>query len=175
MADVAGKGIPGAMMVSNMQATLAAYLEESRDLISIVNRLNENIIKSSMDDRFITFFIGLYNLEEDKMTYINAGHNPPVIFNTEIRELKTGGIFIGCLPWQFKKDDILVFYTDGLVEAMNNKKEEFGEQRLYKIIEKNRDKSAEEIQTEIRNEVKNHIQTSGMEDDFTLIVIKKYN
>ncbi len=180
VADVAGKGIPAAMMVSNMQAKLAAYLEESRDLISIVTRLN-SMIKNSMEDRFITFFIGIYNSLEEKLSYINAGHNPPILFNNRIQELKTGGIFIGSLPWQYEKEtiavrknDILIFYTDGLVEAMNDKKEDFGEKRVFEIIKKNKMKSAEEIQNEIKYAVKKHIQTSQLEDDFTLIVIKKH-
>jgi sigma-B regulation protein RsbU (phosphoserine phosphatase) len=134
VADVSGKGIPGAMVVSNMQATLRAYLEYSRDLLSIVSRLNESIIQQTTPDRYITFFIALYDHSKSTLTYINAGHNPPIVIdqNGVIKELRKGGVFIGYVPWEyeiehidFKPGDTLVMYTDGLIEAMDENEQEF--------------------------------------------------
>lgn len=181
VADVSGKGIPGAMVVSNMQATLRAYLEQSDDLLSIVTKLNSCIINQTTDDRYITFFIGIY--DEDKMTleYINAGHNPPLHYKNKknISKLKTGGIFIGFLPFEYKSDkiqlesgDILVLYTDGLVEAMNDQEEEFGEENVIRIIEKKSNHTSRIIQKSLIEDVKKHIGDNKLEDDFTLVVAK---
>jgi len=181
VADVSGKGIPAALVVSNMQAMLRAYLEYSIDLPSITSKLNDSIIEQTTTDRFITFFIGIYNTENLTFEYINAGHNPPLQYKKDgtIHLLQKGGIFIGSLPFKFESEkiqletgDILVLYTDGLVEAMNKEEEEFGEFRVIKIIEKNAEKSSAVIQEAILENVKLHIGNKKLEDDFTLVIAK---
>ncbi|MCB0282946.1 MAG: SpoIIE family protein phosphatase [Calditrichae bacterium] len=183
VADVAGKGIPGAMLVSTMQATLSAYLEVSNDLVSIVDRLNRSIMKNTTDDRFITFFIGLYNAAESTLTYVNAGHNPPFILrNNEIIRLNKGGIFIGSIPWKYESDhlqlepdDVWILFTDGLVEAMDLHKNEFGDARLEQTVRDTHKKSSAEILESIKENVNRHISNSKLDDDFTLVVVKKTN
>jgi phosphoserine phosphatase RsbU/P len=181
VADVSGKGIPGAMVVSNMQATLRAYLEQSDDLLSIVSKLNLSIIDQTTDDRYITFFIGIYDENDMTMEYINAGHNPPLhyIKNKEIGRLKTGGIFIGFLPFEYESanvqlssGDILVLYTDGLIEAMDTEEVEFSEENVIKIIQKNSKSTSKVIQQNLIDEVTKHVGDKKLEDDFTLVVIK---
>jgi len=181
VADVAGKGIPGAMLVSTMQATLMAYLEESSDLVSIVNRLNIRTIKNTTDDRFITFFIGIYDTETSVLNFVNAGHNPPLVLkNGNIVKLDVGGIFIGSLPWEYQtnhikleKDDLFVLFTDGLIEAMDDKKEEFGDDRLEDILKQKASFHPQEILEDIELKVGHHIANTKLEDDFTLVVVKK--
>jgi len=181
VADVAGKGIPGALLVSNMQASLYAYLEENPDLIHVVSRLNRRLINTTTSDRYITFFIGIYDMQAGDFTYVNAGHNPPILFKKDSVELlSTGGIFIGSMPWQYQKatielkqGELLLLYTDGLVEAMDEKEEEFGEERLKQIVQDARDKSSADIESAIRRAVKKHTGGKQLDDDFTLIVIKR--
>jgi sigma-B regulation protein RsbU (phosphoserine phosphatase) len=182
VADVSGKGIPGALVVSNMQATLRAFLEYSVDLLPIVTRLNETIIRQTTSDRYITFFIGLYDHRKSSLTYINAGHNPPLLIKKEgkIHELKTGGIFIGFMPWEyesetvpFEKGDTLIMYTDGLVEAMNYDEEEFELYRLKNILEENPSASSNRLKKEIITRVNDHIGTNPLSDDFTLLISRK--
>jgi len=181
VADVAGKGIPGAMLVSTMQARLSAYLEDKDDLVHIVDRLNRNLIKNTTDDRFITFFICIYNPADASLIYLNGGHNPPLLLsNGYLKSLTIGGIFIGSMPWDYesetlflKKDDVLILYTDGLVEAMNEKKEEFGDERLIQILRENDSKSPNQILNKITSSVNKHIKNRKLDDDFTLVVIKK--
>lgn len=182
VADVSGKGIPGAMLVSTMQATLKAYFEYSTDLLSIITNLNDRIMKNTTEDRFITFFFGLYNVSESTLTYINAGHNPPLLVKgeQELEYLRTGGIFIGCMPWRYEMakislpaGSILAMYTDGLVEAMNEKNKEFGEKRLIRVLIKNRSRSIGKVKEKIIESVHKHLGDNKLEDDFTLLLIKK--
>lgn len=182
VADVSGKGIPGAMLVSTMQAILKAYLEYSTDLKSIIVKLNERIIKNTTEDRFITFFFGLYNTSKNTLNYINAGHNPPILIldNNELQRLDKGGIFIGCLPWEYElttiqlpKHSILVLFTDGIVEAMNEKQEEFGEDRLISILKQGKSLTMPELREQIIKRVKEHRGGRVLEDDLTLALIKR--
>jgi sigma-B regulation protein RsbU (phosphoserine phosphatase) len=182
VADVSGKGIPGALVVSNMQATLRAFLEYSADLLPIVTGLNEAIIRQTTSDRYITFFIGLYDHRKSSLTFINAGHNPPLLIKKEgkIHELKTGGIFIGFMPWEFEsetipfdKGDTLIMYTDGLVEAMNFNEEEFELSRLKKILIENPSAKSDQLKGEIITQVNDHIGTNPLSDDFTLLISRK--
>jgi sigma-B regulation protein RsbU (phosphoserine phosphatase) len=181
VADVSGKGIPGAMVVSNMQATLRAYLEQSDDLLNIVSKLNLSIINQTTEDRYITFFIGIYDESEMTLEYINAGHNPPLHYTNkkEIKKLRTGGIFIGFLPFDYKSEkiqvnsgDLMVFYTDGLVEAMNTEEEEFGENNVINIMKKKSGSTSRIIRNNLIDDVKKHIGDKELEDDFTLVVAK---
>lgn len=182
VADVAGKGVPASLLVANMQASLRAYLEFSDDILSIVGRVNEKIIASSTPDRFITFFIGLYDLRENTFTYINAGHNPPLYIQGGVqgRELSTGGIFLGMMPWQYQsekvfvaKNSMLVLYTDGLVEAMNERDEEFGEERLKQLVAAHLNLSALEMRKIIVSNVQQHCGNIPLQDDLTLLIIKR--
>jgi len=169
------------MVVSNMQATLRAYLEQSDDLLSIVSKLNLCTINQTTEDRYITFFIGIYDENDMTLEYINAGHNPPLQYtkNKKIEKLKTGGIFIGFLPFEYESDkvqlnsgDILVLFTDGLIEAMNDNEDEFGEENVINIIKKNSKSTSKIIQNTLIEEVKKHIGDKELEDDFTLVVTK---
>jgi sigma-B regulation protein RsbU (phosphoserine phosphatase) len=182
VADVSGKGVPGAMVVSNMQASLKAFLKYSSNLIEVVSQLNEAIILNTTSDRYITFFIGIYDKRDDSFQYINAGHNPPLLIrdNDELVELNIGGIFVGSLPWEYEmdtiflgKNDLLTLFTDGLVEAMNEKEEEFEKERLSALLKKNKKQSSKEILKTIIHEVKEFAGAADFEDDFTVMVIKR--
>jgi sigma-B regulation protein RsbU (phosphoserine phosphatase) len=179
VADVSGKGIPGALVVSNMQATLRAFLEYSDELLPVVSKLNETIIRQTTADRFITFFIGIYDHKKSSFTYINAGHNPPLLVSKkgEIQELKTGGIFIGFMPWEyeieeisFNKGDTLVMYTDGLVEAMDSEEEEFQMTGLKNTIKESLSMNSDQLKEKIIDRVHDHIGAVPLTDDFTLLI-----
>jgi sigma-B regulation protein RsbU (phosphoserine phosphatase) len=182
VADVSGKGIPGALVVSNMQATLRAFLQYSDDLLSIVTRLNESITRQTTADRYITFFIGLYDHQKSSLTYINAGHNPPLLVNQsgDMLELKTGGIFIGFMPWEYESEtvpfnngDRLVMYTDGLVEAMNREEVEFEMSGLKMAISDNLSATCRELKEEILSRVNAHTGDIPLADDFTLLITRR--
>ena len=182
VADVAGKGVPGALLVSSMQASLIAYLEYVDDLTVIASKLNERIRENTSEDRYITAFLAVYDPKDAAFVYINAGHNPPLFIGHDgtVKELKEGGLFLGFTSWQYETgklnlqpDDLVFMYTDGLVEAMNEQEEEFGEDRLKKYLLENPHKTAENLMHGVINAVNAHIDGAHLEDDFTLLVVKR--
>lgn len=138
VADVSGKGISAAILMSNFQANLRALFTSSVSLKELIIKLNDSVSKNANGEKFITFFIGRYNAKTRKLSYINAGHNPPVLYNTinnNIQYLSLGCMGLGMfdeIPLisegevKLSAGDKIICYTDGLVEAENSEQEEFG-------------------------------------------------
>ncbi len=149
IADVSGKGISAALLMSNFQASLKAYLHTGIDLTNLIKNLNTRVIDSAQGEKFITFFAGKYNYANRELKYINAGHNPPLLYDKstkEIFELKDGCPGVGMLdeiPFikegeiQIKNPSKLICYTDGLSELENENKEEIGLTELEKCMSNN--------------------------------------
>ncbi len=182
IADVSGKGVPGALVVSTMQATLKAYLKYTKNLVELTGYLNELIIEQTTDDRYITFFTGIYNSASEVLRYINAGHNPPYLLRSgnEIIELKGGGIPVGLLPFTYTEQqiklmegDFILFYTDGLVEAMNPEKDEFGEERVISFLKNKNSWKPQEFIDELKREVGVFCSGEALFDDFTIVAVRK--
>lgn len=138
IADVSGKGISAALLMSNFQANLRALFSSEISLENLIIRLNTTVMSTANGEKFITFFVGKYNTETRTLNYINAGHNPPVLQSTQrndINYLKTGCVGLGMFDEipvilqghiQIDPQDRLVCYTDGLSEAENDDQDEFG-------------------------------------------------
>jgi serine phosphatase RsbU (regulator of sigma subunit) len=136
IADVAGKGIPAALLVSSLHAYLSAYLESSTPLVELARRLNRVICRASTDDKFITAFIAVLTADTGEIESLNAGHNPVFLLRPDgtIRQLNAGGVPFGMLdidfPYQSEQSflapgDRLLLYTDGVTEAADER------ERLY--------------------------------------------
>lgn len=144
IADVSGKGVSAAILMSNFQANLRAGVKHSMSLPELVQDLNEKVISNAKGEKFITMFIAIYNIESRQLTYINCGHNPPVLKNgNDILELKDGCPGLGMLDYlpspkigivNVKPKSTLVTYTDGLVEVENNENLEYGTERVSNAI-----------------------------------------
>ncbi len=146
MADVSGKGVSAAFLMSNFQAYLRSIFTYRRgDLREIVVELNERVMHSAMGEKYITLFLGTYNKTNRKLQYINCGHNPPVLAdeNGYTQLLKLGSIGLGMFEeipkiavgeLQISPNSLVVCYTDGLVETENETAQEFGLEQLEKII-----------------------------------------
>jgi sigma-B regulation protein RsbU (phosphoserine phosphatase) len=183
--DVTGKGIPAALIVSTIYSCLTSYLNMNPDqfnLMALVTAMNKVLIESTTIDKFATCWFGLYHHAEKKLTSINAGHDPPMLFRKGKKDpifLDIGGLFLGgfVVPFEIqylnmKKDDVLVFYTDGVTEAWNMHQEQYEDFRLKKIILKNVQLSAKEILSAIEEDVKKHVGKAQQSDDFTCGVLK---
>jgi sigma-B regulation protein RsbU (phosphoserine phosphatase) len=147
--DVSGKGIPAALLMATLRAFLRAQIVGGgTSLAETIGALNTLVYESSATNRYATFFFGRYNAATRVLEYVNAGHNPPMVFRAcgrqapQLVRLVTGGMVIGLLPScvyaqgtvTLEKGDVLVAFTDGISEAMNAGEEEWGEERLAAAV-----------------------------------------
>ena len=142
IADVSGKGISAAILMSNFQANLQALFSEEISLENLLVKLNRRVIDSAKGEKFITLFIARYNFNTRELSYVNAGHNPPIMYNTatgETTHLMNGAVGMGMLdelPFVnvqtviMENHSKLLCYTDGLVEVINDSGVEFGTDKL---------------------------------------------
>lgn len=146
IADVSGKGISAALLMANFQATIRALFQyQELELDFLIEELNRKVIKNAKGEKFITFFIAHYNFINRKLTYVNAGHNSPILSNgKEIIYLDKGTIGLGMmddLPFlnigkhTIEPNSTLVMFTDGVIELENSKNEFFELDRLVKLIQ----------------------------------------
>lgn len=183
IADVSGKGIPAALLMSNLQAALQTLSTEYYSLSEITSKLNSLILKNTTIEKFITFFILKLNIQNGYFEYVNAGHNPPFLFrrNSEVSTLNLGGIILGILanmPYetghgQLQPGDCLVMFTDGLTEAMDNENNEFEEKRVIDFFQQHfLDWSAKELNERLYEVVIDFAGDPTKNDDFTILIIK---
>ena len=182
IADVSGKGIPAALLVSTLHATQNAVTEDEWDLIRIVRRISKSIYSSSLSNKFITYFLIHYCQETKKIVTVNAGHNYPLLISKDgsLRKLQKGGLVLGLLPdvnyeneeTQLEPGDLLVTFTDGVNEAMNLDEEEFGDDRLEELLINNRHKSAQEVFDIVMDAINDFTEGAPQHDDITLVVYK---
>jgi sigma-B regulation protein RsbU (phosphoserine phosphatase) len=191
--DICGKGISAALLMANLQAALRSnviqFFRETSPgaptpdgaVASVVKTLNDQICSYTSANKYSTFFYAVYDDANLSLTYCNAGHNPPLYFNHDgCRRLSTGGTVVGIFPdAEYEQEtvrltggDLLVAYTDGIVESVNEYGEEFGEERLVQLIEANRGSSAEDIQKAVLDRVLTWSYEEERDDDMTLIVAK---
>lgn len=183
IADVSGKGVPAAILMSNFQASLRTLVRQVTDITTIVHELNHQIMRSANGENFITFFGGIYDKKQKTFDYINAGHNPPMLICQEnkIHLLETGTTILGSfdpLPFIEKGEvkDLPKFmffgYTDGLTETINTKNEEFGTKRVQDILYENQDISLGELHEKILNAIDEFRGENAYFDDITMLSCK---
>lgn len=180
VADVSGKGIAAALMMSNFQASLRTLLRQMPNLSEIVEALNFQVLDSAKGERFITFFAAIYDINLKTLVYVNAGHNPPLLFDKKngMRLLEDGCTVLGAMhPLPFLRegfipdlDDFLLFcYTDGLTETANEKEEEFGQSSLIKYFEENKNKDLNLIHQDIIVTLDGFKGRNSYRDDITML------
>jgi phosphoserine phosphatase RsbU/P len=187
IADVAGKGIAAALLMSTVQATLRSLSADNSvngSLADMVATLNRLLCNSTRGANYVTFFYAQFDQMSQRLTYVNAGHNPPFFFRAnpshDFRSLSSGGMFVGMFEHcgyeqevvQMRPGDALIAFTDGLPEARNAQDEEFDEERIKEALAANAHLSAPEIRDEIARRVKKWIANAPQHDDLTFIVMK---
>jgi phosphoserine phosphatase RsbU/P len=178
--DVVGKGISAALLMANLQASFRAFASEEVSPGTLVGKLNDVVANNIAADKFVTFCYCTIDTTENRLTYANAGHWPPILFHKsgEGVSLREGGAPLGIFPNRNYEDaglpldsgDRLVLYTDGLTEAMDSDEQEFGERRLVELVGRNIALSAAELLAAIRKEVVGFCN-GNFHDDFTLVVV----
>lgn len=181
IADVAGKGMPAALLMSSLQAALQPLIGEKLPPRELCQRLNRILCEVTPVGKFISFFYGVLDSAENRLAYCNAGHNPPLLISEDgtSSELTAAGAVLGQFPhWiyqqsevQMRSGDKLLLFTDGLVEACNADDEPFGEQNLINIAEQNPNSSAKELMGLLTCAASQHC-AGHFQDDASLIVLR---
>ena len=183
IADVSGKGISGALVMSNLQSAFRGLTKKILSPSQLVGELNTVVSQIAGKGRFVTLFYGILDLATKKFVYSNAGHPYPILCHPtgKMTHLSEGGLFLGPFPkltWQewevqLEKGDCLFMYTDGVTEATFRKTEEqFEEKRLLECLRQNIKKSAKELNQEVVCAVQRFTRRQDFDDDVTLLSLK---
>lgn len=180
--DVSGKGAPAAITMALVLAGLRSQRQFFMTTCDVVYRLNNLLYESSLEGNYVSFFYALVSTQKKRVIFTNAGHNPPIILRKDdrVEKMKDGGIVLGFQPninfkqkeFEFNAGDIILMYTDGITEAMNEQEEEFGEKRLIEVLKKNRHLPVYELRQKIIQEVQQFSHKEEHEDDMTLVLCK---
>lgn len=184
VADVAGKGMPAALVMALCRTVLRAMVDEASSPLDAVLKTNQTLVRDNRSDKFVSLFYGVLDLESHCMKYIRAGHNPPFHHHRitgDLDSLTGKGLVLGVIddpPLSQEKrclavGDVIAFYTDGITEAMNANHQEFSEQRLEEILKTRHDEPADKIVDYVCNAVREFRGDTDPSDDFTLIILKR--
>ena len=183
IADVSGKGVPAALLMSATAAAVQLEATEKRDMLDVVDRLNRGIHSVSDGSHYVTLLLAEIDARGHYLRYVNCGHNPALLFQAETRDVvpmdsscSPVGMFdhVAC---EIKRadlaaGDILVLYTDGVTEAENRQGEEFGVDRLSALIRRGHVLSADALMNHILENVARFCRGVGFNDDVTILVVK---
>jgi len=183
--DVAGKGMPAALLMASLQARAQALTEFGGEVRDVVAKLNKAITSRSPGNRFITFCLAVFEPASSTLTYCNAGHNPPMLMrgSGDVEKLEEGGMVLGVFAEaafeqrtiRFEPGDLLILYSDGVVEACpTNSEEEFGEERLARIVNESRELDLSRIIERVMDELRSWSGGDGSyADDVTLVLARR--
>ncbi len=179
IADVSGKGVPAALLMSNFQASLRALVRRTKDLKEIINELNHTTFVSGNAENFITFFVSIYDFKTKVMEYVNCGHNEIILrSNDQMTLLNEGTTVLGMfdpLPFLETKfieglDEFFLFtYTDGLTETFSEEDEVFGFERLHKLLQGDCPKDLADFHNDILNKLNEFKGSKSFNDDITML------
>jgi sigma-B regulation protein RsbU (phosphoserine phosphatase) len=180
--DVAGHGVPAALLMANFRACLRVEAKSNYDIPVILSKVNDFLYETNRTGDYVTAFYSVLDRRANVLTYSNAGHNPPLLFrrDNQIRSLDEGGLLLGAfgdvkyeqVRLHLTPGDMIVFYTDGVTESQNSDGEEFGTQRLIDLTLKYRDLAALEIVSRVCHDVHQFRNQDTIQDDLTLSIVK---
>jgi sigma-B regulation protein RsbU (phosphoserine phosphatase) len=183
VADVSGKGIPAALLVSTVHAAVHLQIDEAKTVVELVERIDRHLRRYAATRKFLTLFFGLFEPDTGTLTYVSAGHNPSLLFRRggAIESLGATGVPVGMFPdasWKevrqtLSPGDVLCIYTDGLTEAVNTREEEFGLDRLSAVISSGLDKPLPALCERVLEEVADYAREMPQYDDQTLLLLRR--
>jgi sigma-B regulation protein RsbU (phosphoserine phosphatase) len=183
IADVADKGVPAALFMALTRTLVRAAVTELEAPAEAMKRVNDLLIPDTKQGMFVTAVYAVLDMEKNELTYVNAGHNPPLWIKCDgaVEHLRRTGVALGAaeevifhqraIP--LEKDDSILLYTDGLTESFNHDGEFFGEERLLEAIQANRCSSASDLLDVVENVLLNFVQDMPPADDLTMLVLRR--
>lgn len=183
LGDVSGKGTAAALLMSSVHAAIHAQVAANRPLGEMIKSVNLYLAENTPANRFVTMFVGILDPATGNLSYINAGHNPPLVGRAggNIEQLSSGGLPLGLLPMadydvaetKLNAGESIMIYSDGVSEANNIREEEFGMERLTDVFRRNLGASAAGIRDKVESALSAFTQTAPANDDITLVIVKK--
>lgn len=183
LGDVSGKGTSAALLMSSLHAAVHAQVASCRPITETIGAVNRYLADNTPANRFVTLFYAELDPLTGSLSFINAGHNPPIIAHEggTLEHLAAGGLPLGIIPdfdyregrTQLRPGDVLVAYSDGVTESQNPKGEEFGTIRLQEVIAQNIGRSAAGIRDKIEAALSTFAQGTPAGDDITLLIVKR--
>ena len=183
LGDVSGKGTAAALLMSSLHAAIHAQSGSHDTLVDTVTAVNKYLAENIPPNRFVTLFFAELDPESGALSFLNAGHNPPLIVHAAgtVEQLSSGGLPLGIKGdaeyregrTHLKHGDVLVIYSDGVTEAASPSGEEFGPTRLYEVVSRNVDASAAGIRDRIESALTKFSQGTQAADDITLVIVKR--
>jgi sigma-B regulation protein RsbU (phosphoserine phosphatase) len=182
IADVSGKGVSAAILMSNLQATLQSLCAYTHNLKDIIIELNKRVIINTNYEKFVSFFLGKINTKSQQLTYINAGHNAPLIYNEKkFIPLTKGTTLLGINEdlrdievdiFDYASELILFCYTDGLTDTINENEESLSIDAVKEVIVEHSKESPEKINSSILDLAMDHKGEQDFVDDIALLTLK---
>lgn len=183
LGDVSGKGMDAAMLMSSLHATMRAQVETCATVAELVGRVNRYLHETTPANKFATLFCGHLDCQSHRLCYTNAGHNPPLLIRRrgEVVYLETGGLPVGITEFshydegaiELELGDVLIIYSDGISEALNQQGEEFTAERLIQVVQQHADKSASQLRDRIDEALLQFMGSASPVDDMTLVIVKR--
>ncbi len=183
LGDVSGKGTAAALLMSSLHAAVHAQAASRSTLVETVTAVNRYLAENIPSNRFVTLFYAELDPKSGSLSFVNAGHNPPLIVHADgtVEHLGAGGLPLGIIPHaeyregrtQLNPGDVLVIYSDGVSEALGPTGEEFGPERLYDVVAQNVNSSASGIRDRIESALTKFAQGTPANDDITLVIVKR--
>ena len=188
IADVSGKGIPAALFMANSKTVLrnfALTMTNPDDFAAVMACANNQLCQNNDEIMFVTVFMGMLDLKTGKFIYVNGGHNPPLVYNSQEKKFRYLPVEENCVlglmeetPYEQQEiilnhGDILYLYTDGVTEAMDEQNNQYGEKRLENFLNKiEAQKSLQEILQKVHEDLTTHVGTAEQSDDITMLVLR---
>jgi phosphoserine phosphatase RsbU/P len=183
LGDVSGKGTGAALLMSSVHAAVRAHTTTRLSASEVVGEINQYIYDNTPANRYVTLFYSELDPRTHQLTYINAGHNSPLLVRAsgEVTTLDIGGFPVGITPFcdyregwvELEPGDVMVIYSDGVTESVDEQEEEFGEARLIEIVQRNRGRTAAGLRDRIDEALAKFVGKAKSVDDLTLVIVKR--
>jgi serine phosphatase RsbU (regulator of sigma subunit) len=183
LGDVSGKGTAAALLMSSLHAAIHAQSASHDSIVATISAVNRYLADNIPANRFVTLFYAELDPQSGALSFLNAGHNPPLIVHAAgtVEQLASGGLPLGIKRdaeyregrTQMQLGDVLVIYSDGVTEAVSPTGEEFGPTRLYEVVSRNVEASAAGIRDLIESSLTKFAQGTSAADDITLVIVKR--
>lgn len=184
VADVADKGVPAALFMALSRTLVRTVAIGGTDPAQVLAQVNDLILSNASSELFVTLFYAILNPDRGVLSFANGGHNPPLLFgagSSKVTFLEARGMALGVMPGielerheiTLRPGDLVLFYTDGVTDALNHEVDEFGLQRLCRVVEAHQTESAADVIHAINQAVAAFVGDTPQFDDFTLVVLKR--